>query len=194
MKNIFLVGDSIRYGSKSSPGYGVYVEEKLKGIANVFSPDENCRFAQYTLRAMCDWAGQISTEEIDVVHWNNGLWDVLRLHGDEPLTPLDVYVSMLKRIHKKIRLFFPNARIIFALTTPVIETSAPLGWGRYNREIEAYNDAAKQLMQKLGVEINDLYETAKDFDESFYADWTHFNEKGAQILANKVVEMIGKGD
>ena len=49
-------------------------------------------------------------------------------------------------------------------------------------------------MQKLGVEINDLYETAKDFDESFYADWTHFNEKGAQILANKVVEMIGKGD
>ena len=46
MKNIFLIGDSIRYGSKSSPGYGVYVEEKLKGIANVFSPDEHCRFAQ----------------------------------------------------------------------------------------------------------------------------------------------------
>ena len=91
-------------------------------------------------------------------------------------------------------MFFPNARIIFALTTPVIETLAPLGWGRYNREIEAYNDAAKQVMQKLGVETNDLYVTAKDFDESFYADWTHFNEKGAQILADKVVEIIGKDD
>lgn len=194
MKNIYLIGDSIRFGSKNSPGYGVYVEEKLKGIANVFSPNENCRFAQYTLRAMCDWASQIRTEDIDVVHWNNGLWDVLRLHGDEPLTPLDVYVSMLERIHKKIQLFFPNARIIFALSTPVIEKSAPPEWMRYNREIEVYNNAAKQPMQKLGVTVNDLYSTAKEFDESYYADWVHFKEIGAQILADKVIEMIGKED
>lgn len=192
MKNIFLIGDSIRFGSRNSPGYGIYVEEKLKGIANVFSPNENCRFAQYTLRAICDWAGQIRAEEIDVVHWNNGLWDVLRLHGDEPLTSLEVYVSMLERIHKKIRLFFPKAKIIFALSTPVIEKSAPIGWIRYNQEIEAYNNAAKQVMQKLGVTVNDLYRTAKDFDESYYADWTHFNEKGAQILADKVIDIIGR--
>ena len=69
-----------------------------------------------------------------------------------------------------------------------------MGWVRYNQEIEAYNDAAKQVIHKLGVAVNDLYETAKDFDESFYADWTHFNEKGAQILADKVVEIIGKDD
>lgn len=36
MKNIYLIGDSIRFGSKNSTGYGIYVKEKLKGIANVY--------------------------------------------------------------------------------------------------------------------------------------------------------------
>lgn len=190
MKNIYLIGDSIRVGSVNSPGYGIYVKEKLDGKCNVFAPNENCRFAQYTLRALCDWVGQVNADEIDVVHWNNGLWDVLRLHDDEPLTPIDVYVYMLERVYKKIKLLFPKAEIIFALTTPVIEKNAPQGWKRYNAEIEEYNSAAKELMNNLGVKINDLHSVAKKFDESYYADWTHFNEKGAKILADAVVEVV----
>ncbi|MBQ6875832.1 MAG: hypothetical protein IJN46_06320, partial [Lachnospiraceae bacterium] len=90
MKNIFLIGDSIRFGSKTvseynnvklSPGYGIYVKEKLEGTANVYAPDENCRFAQYTLRFLHKWASKVPCEEIDIVHWNNGLWDALRLFG-----------------------------------------------------------------------------------------------------------------
>lgn len=88
MKNIFLIGDSIRFGATNSPGYGIYVKEKLDGIANVYAPNENCRFAQYTLRQLHDWVQKLDGESIDVVHWNNGLWDVLRVDGDEPLTPL----------------------------------------------------------------------------------------------------------
>ena len=106
MKNIYLIGDSIRCGSVLSPGYGIYVKEKLDGECNVYSPNENCRFAQYTLRALCDWVGQVDADEMDVIHWNNGLWDVLRLHGDEPLTPIDVYVHMLERVYKKLKQFF----------------------------------------------------------------------------------------
>lgn len=190
MKNIYLIGDSIRFGSATSPGYEIYVKEKLDGKCNVYSPDENCRFAQYTLRALCDWAGVVDADEISVVHWNNGLWDVLRLHGDEPLTPIEVYVRMLERVFKKLKLLFPKAEIIFALTTPVIETAAPKDWRRYNAEIEEYNNAAQELMDKLGVKINDLYSIAKKFDDSYYADWTHFNEKGAKILADAVIESM----
>lgn len=193
MKNIYLIGDSIRFGSATSPGYEIYVKEKLDGKCNVYSPDENCRFAQYTLRALCDWAGLVDADEISVVHWNNGLWDVLRLHGDEPLTPIEVYVHMLERVFKKLKLLFPKAEIIFALTTPVIETAAPKGWRRYNAEIEEYNNAAQELMDKLGVKINDLYSIAKKFDDSYYADWTHFNEKGAKILADAVIESMKRG-
>lgn len=193
MKNIYLIGDSIRFGSATSPGYEIYVKEKLDGKCNVYSPDENCRFAQYTLRALCDWAGLVDADEISIVHWNNGLWDVLRLHGDEPLTPIEVYVHMLERVFKKLKLLFPKAEIIFALTTPVIETAAPKGWRRYNAEIEEYNNAAQELMDKLGVKINDLYSIAKKFDDSYYADWTHFNEKGAKILADVVIESMERG-
>ena len=51
MKNILLIGDSIRAGiSEESPGYGVYVKEKVKDWANVFYFSDNCRCAQYTLR------------------------------------------------------------------------------------------------------------------------------------------------
>ena len=38
MKNIYLIGDSIRFGALGSPGYGVYVKEKLEGRANVYAP------------------------------------------------------------------------------------------------------------------------------------------------------------
>ena len=44
MKNILLIGDSIRIG------YDKSVRDTLKDIANVYFPDENCRFASYVLR------------------------------------------------------------------------------------------------------------------------------------------------
>ena len=59
MKNIFLIGDSIRFGAPGSPGYGIYVKEKLEGKANIYAPNENCRFASYTLRYLHEWSGEI---------------------------------------------------------------------------------------------------------------------------------------
>lgn len=194
MKSIFLIGDSIRYGSYNvtkhsnlSPGYGIYVKEKLKGIANVYAPDENCRFAQYTLRYLHVWAKKAPAEEIDIVHWNNGLWDALRLFGDEPLTPIDVYGDMLRRVYKRIRLVFPNAKIIFALSTSVVEEWADPEFIRYNREIEKYNEKAMEVMNELGVEVNDLYSISRTFDNSLHADWVHFGEEGSRILADAVI-------
>ena len=190
MKNIFLIGNSIRFGSEKSRGYEVFIREKYSDKFNIYSPNENCRFAQYTLRALCDWINTVDAKAIDVVYWNNGLWDVLRLNGDEPLTPIEVYIHMLERVYKKLRLFFPNAKIIFALTTQIIEADAPKDFMRYNAEIEEYNAEACKLMNKLNVQINDLYSIAKEFDNSYYADWTHFNDKGATILADEVIKTI----
>lgn len=191
MKKVYLIGDSIRFGAPGSPGYGVYVKEKLNGRAEVYAPNENSRFAQYTLRYLWDWTQEMNTEEIDVVHWNNGLWDVLRLHGDEPLTPVDIYTDFLERVYKKIRLLFPNAKIIFALSTSVIEKWANPDFMRYNKEIEAYNEAAKELMEGLGVEVNDLYAASKELGEEYRSDWVHYNEKGSEILADAVIKAIG---
>jgi ATP-dependent exoDNAse (exonuclease V) alpha subunit len=84
----------------------------------------------------------------------------------------------------------PNAKIIFATTTKIIEEDAPKDWERRNQEIELYNKKAKELMLKLGVEINDLFAITNKFDKTHYADWTHPNEKGAEILAQAIVEKI----
>lgn len=188
MKNIFLIGDSIRHGAPGSDGYGVHVKKKLEGVANIYAPEENCRFAQYTLRYLHEWASRVPKEEIDVVHWNNGLWDVLRLFGDEPLTDIEAYGVMLKRVYKRIKFLFPNAKIIFALSTSVIEEWGSPNFFRYNCEIEEYNKKAQEVMGELGVEVNDLYTLSKSFDNSLHSDWVHFNTAGSQILADKVIE------
>ncbi|MBR2376198.1 MAG: hypothetical protein IKA85_00270 [Clostridia bacterium] len=188
MKNIYLIGDSIRFGALGSPGYGVYVKEMLEGKAKVYAPGENCRFAQYTLRYLHEWASNVEKEKIDIVHWNNGLWDVLRLFGDEPLTDIDTYGIMLKRVYKRIRFLFPNARVIFALSTSVIEEWARPEFFRYNSEIEKYNQKAREVMSELGVQVNDLYTLSASFDNSLHSDWVHFGVEGSKILAEKVIE------
>lgn len=200
MEKIFLIGDSIRFGAAAgspgpagtppvtpSPGYGVWVEKKLAGKVEVYAPDENCRFAQHTLRFLHKWSAQTPAEEIDVVHWNNGLWDALRLFGDEPLTPLEVYGDLLRRIYKRIRLLFPNAKVIFATSTPVVEEWALPHFIRYNHEIEMYNRKAAEVMAELGVPVNDLYAVATEFDPSLHSDWVHFGEEGSQRLADAVI-------
>lgn len=195
MKNIYLIGDSIRVGTTSgvvTPGYELFVRKKCDGKYGIYSPEENSRFAQYTLRNLYEWVSGFDTSIIDVIHWNNGLWDVLRLNGDDPLTPIDMYELMLRRIIKKMRLLFPNAKIIFATTTPVCEEAAPENYMRYNCEIEKYNDVAQKIMEENNIYIDDLYSTAKKINASYYADWTHFNSEGAEILAEAVVKSIEK--
>ena len=116
MKRIVLIGDSIRLG------YEKYVKAAFEGTAEVYSPTENCRFAEYTLRFAHEWKIKGGwPEEVDVVHWNVGLWDVSRLYGDEPLTIKCAYENYIERINKRLRMMYPNAKFIFATSTAVKE-------------------------------------------------------------------------
>ena len=55
---IVLIGDSIRV-----VGYGPMLEERLKKAGfEVFQPEDNCRFAQYTLRLLFDLKEQIKDQ------------------------------------------------------------------------------------------------------------------------------------
>ena len=189
-KRIFLLGDSIRFGAHNSVGYGRIVENKLKDVAVIYQPDENCRFTVYTLRQLHEWAQPIH-EDVDIVYWNNGLWDVLRINQDDPLIDISVYGKYLERITFRLKQLFPNARIIFALTTPVIEQWQDVNFFRRNDDIKAYNETAKKILQPIGVEIDDLYEIADGFHEKYRADWVHFDDIGCEILADHVIKSLG---
>ncbi len=191
MKKILLLGDSIMFGAPNSIGYGALVKEKLGGRAEVYYPNENCRFAQYTLRLLYDLVGQLDATDIDTVHFNNGLWDVIRLYGDEPLTPIDAYADFLRRICKMLSKLFPKAKIIFASTTNVIEEWANPNFMRYNSEIEEYNRVALAVMREQGIQVNDLHGVSITLDETCRADWVHYNDKGCEVLADAVIKSLG---
>ena len=178
MKKIALIGDSIRM-----IGYGAPVAERLAPEMEVWQPDDNCRFAQYTLRGLWDW--QDGIRGADVIHWNNGLWDICQLFGDGPFTPMDEYIDTMLRI---ARLLKERARtVIFATTTPV----RPENLHNSNEVIEAYNAALVPRLIEMGVVINDLYTPiASDVYKYICEDTIHLSKDGIELCADMVEAVI----
>ena len=171
MKKILLIGDSIRMG------YDKYVKSALADAAEVYYPEENTRFAQYILRYASSWKKTLELPaDIDLVHWNAGLWDVLELFGDEPLTPPKFYENMVLRIHKRLRFLFPNAKIVFATTTAVIENECKSDFKRRNAVIEDYNARAIKVLSDTDAIINDMYSVTKDCPAECHSDAVHFGK------------------
>ena len=151
MKKLVLIGDSIRIG------YGAYVREKLAGLAEVLYPEENGRFAQYVYRYLHEWQREGNWgNDADAVHWNAGLWDVIHLGDERPVTSPEQYAATLGQTARRIRLLFPRAVSVFALSTPVVEAGYGPDFWRSNAEIERYNDIARDVLTKEGVLIDDL--------------------------------------
>ena len=186
MKKILLIGDSIRLG------YDKWVADALKDRAQVYFPKENCEYAENVLRFLHEWVSADGLgANLDVIHWNAGLWDCLRLFGDDPMTPIEVYGSYITRIQKRIVRLFPNAVSIFAASTPIREEKYSPDFRRYNAEIEAYNAAARKALEGTGARIDDLYAVMKDVPVSCYSDATHFyTPEGTEIIGSAVLNSI----
>ena len=186
MKKIVLIGDSIRMG------YDKYVKEALAGTAEVFYPSENCRFAAYVLRYAHEWkkAGKWG-DDVDLVHWNAGLWDVMELFDDGPLTSLAYYGEAIARIDRRLRLLFPKAKIVFATSTTVKEIAPPTNYNRHNATIEAYNAEALRVLAETDTQINDLYSLSASFPDSYRSDWVHFyTPEGTEAIGGRVLSVI----
>jgi hypothetical protein len=184
MKNLLLIGDSIRMG------YDKAIAKTLEGKANVYFPAENCRFASYVLRYLHEYKALANGEKIDVIHWNAGLWDDLHLLDGEPLVTLEDYARNVERIYSLMELLFPKAKIIFATSTPVQEELFTT-CKRYNAETERYNAEAVRISLAHGAIINDLYSTIKDMPKSYYSDLTHlYTKNGTELVTEQVRRCI----
>lgn len=186
MKKVILIGDSIRMT------YDKYVKEALTNVAEVCYPDENCRFAEYVLRYAHEWKEKGEwPEDADLVHWNAGLWDVLELFDDGPMTSLAYYTEAIARINKRLHLLFPKAKFVFATSTPVIEHLCRKDFARHNSIICEYNKAELKALEGSGTVINDLYSTLCGCPEEYYTDFVHPRTKeGIALLGNKVLSVI----
>lgn len=178
---VTLLGDSIRL-----IGYGKFVPELLGDEYEVYQPEDNCRFAKYTLRGLFDWSEDMAGSRI--VHWNNGLWDMCNLFGDGPFSTENEYITNILRIADI--LLSRHEKVIFATTTPVTERNM------YDKNpvIERYNKIIVPLLQEKGVIINDLHSTiVKDIDRYIRQDDNiHLTDEGAEICAKQVADIIKK--
>lgn len=185
MKKILLIGDSIR------KGYDKYVKMAFDGVAEVVYPEANCRDSGYIIREIVFWREQMPLgEDIDLVHFNAGLWDDLHMYDGKKLNSIDKYEENIDRICAIFKKIFPKAKLIFATSTPVQEEL----FGelkRYNKDTEEYNAVATAVVKKHGGAINDLYAITKDMPKSYYSDLTHlYTKDGTALLTRQVVKAI----
>ena len=181
MIKVTLLGDSIRM-----VGYGQMVPTLLGENFDVFQPDENCRFAKYTLRGLFDWEKQMSGTKI--VHWNNGLWDICNLFGDGLFTSESEYIENMLRIADILLKKYD--KVIFATTTPV----TPQNPYNKNSDIEKYNARIVPLLKEKGIIINDLYQlVSSDIDQYIRKDDNiHLTDEGIKVCAEQVADVIRK--
>ena len=170
MKRIAFLGDSIRLG------YANRTIELLGDGYEYFQPTDNCRFATYTKRLI--WDHRKLLEGSEVIHWNNGLWDICNLWGDGCFTPLEDYLCEMEGLAR--RLLPMTKTLIFATTTPV----DPRNPYDKNDAIEAYNAAVVPRLEALGVVINDLHAViAQDIPAYIKEDRIHLTPEGVEAAA-----------
>ena len=179
MKKVALLGDSIRL-----IGYGLKVPELLGNNYEVYQPEDNCGFVKKTLRMLFDIREKLNG--CDVIHWNNGLWDIFRPFEDgKTLTSEEEYTENMLRVAKILKDITPN--VIFATTTPVREN-------RYyrNADIDRYNALIVPKLQETGLRINDLNGLLRNNVERYIRsdDLLHLTEEGIDVCAKQVADCI----
>ena len=93
MKKVLLLGDSIRVS------YQERVKELLSDIAEVVYPAHNSGYSASTLWYIREQAERYNNwTDLDLVHWNNGIWDACDLFDDGPFTTKEAYVADMCRI------------------------------------------------------------------------------------------------
>jgi len=190
-KNITLLGDSIRKGYQ--PYVGLYLPEGN----NVWGPEGN---TQHTVNLMANAPGWIKNKPADIIHLNSGLHDIKNIpyNSRRKLVSEELYIENIERIIKYIHYCWPECMVIWATTTPVNEEKANAthkeanDFSRYNEDVIRYNELSVDLVNRLGLPVNDLYKFVMEGekDQIMKEDGVHFTDFGCQLLAEQVADAI----
>ena len=184
---VFLIGDSIRMG------YCETVKQELAEMAEVVYPEENCRYSQYIITSLRAWSGLCDPERVALVQFNCGHWDAAHWDDEDvPLNTPDIYQQNIRRIIARLRNMYPNAKIVFATTTPMNPNGENSVNTRTTQQIMEYNQAGAAAAQECGVTINDLFAVTKDWDPSCYEDYCHFTQQHFSVLGRHVAAFLQK--
>ena len=180
---VALLGDSIRFGAGYIAGYGERVSDLLAPDFEVFQPDENCKYAKYTLRMLFDYREVM--KDCSIVHFNVGHWDVCDLFGDGTFSTEEEYRDNVVRIARLLK--SRHDAVIFATTTPVRNENIH----NKNENIARFNAIAVEALEKEGVIINDLNSLLiGDIDRYICSDLIPLSVEGVDVCAEAVAAKI----
>ena len=185
MRTVILIGDSIRMS------YEETVRSQLVGLAEVWAPEDNGGTSENVLAHLDEWA---LSRRADVVHLNCGLHDIkTEFNQDTRQVPLSDYAANVRSILTQLR-DATDATIVWASSTPVNEQwhNATKPFARFEADVDAYNAAAAEIAQELGVGIDDLFSVAMSAgrDELLIEDGVHFTPEGSVLLGEAVADCI----
>jgi lysophospholipase L1-like esterase len=196
LPNVLILGDSI------SIGYTPFVQELLKGRANVYRPvlengkAENCEGTTKGIDNIDRWVGN---KKWQIIHFNFGLHDIKHVDpvsGVNSQNPKHPQQANLKQYKMNLgiiveKLNSTGARLIFATTTPypnVVE--GPL---RKPGMPQKYNQAAIKIMNRNSILINNLHAfMVPRMAELQLTNNVHFTEDGYRAMARKVFDRINE--
>lgn len=189
---ILIIGDSI------SLGYTPFVKEYLSEQAMVTHNPGNAQHTGTGLAKIEEWLGD---ETWDIIQFNWGLWDLCYRHPDSEVQgsrdkvngtityTVDKYAANLDSLVSVLR-EETDAKLIFVTTTYVPENEA----GRFADDAIAYNDAARAIMEKHSVTINDIYDASISIHHEFGkgSDDVHYVREGYEKLGVLVADVLRK--
>ena len=186
---VLIIGDSI------SMQYMPFVVEALKGEAIVKRHHGN---GGPTIRGVKNIDKWLGNGKWDVIHFNWGLWD---MYGWEywkedrsPARYKERLEALVTRLNKT------GATLIWATTTPVCPAPEKTMVRRFKDGIavispeteKEYLDAAREVMEKHTIKINDLYTLTKANREAYALgdNDVHYNKEGRKKQAEQVANTI----
>ena len=168
LPRVLLVGDSI------CKGYQETVGVCLAGLMNVsYWVSSYCVTSPEYMRLL---AFYLDEAKYDVVHFNNGL------HSLD--TPVDAYVKGIASALELIRKKQPQARIIWASSTPLADAEL-------TEKVRARNSAALAVAKVVGCETDDLFALLDPLDrKENWSDIFHHNIRARELTAEQVSRSV----
>jgi len=196
LPRVLLLGDSI------TRAYRPEVEKRLNGRAYVAQLASSAFVSDPALLAQV--AMVLDNNNFDVIHFNNGMhgWE----HSEQE------YQQGLPVLIETIRKHAPNAKLVWASTTPLRDDSTPAGTGApkdsasaesgrlmtladvkkvSDARIRARNAIAEKIMAANRIPIDDLYSLSAGHPEQ-HSDNVHFNGSGVNLQADQVAQSVTK--
>lgn len=171
LPRVLLVGDSI------CNGYQPHVREMLSGKINVsYWVSSYCVTSPNYLKFL-----EIYLDEVryDVIHFNNGLHSLA--------TPIEAYAKGFEAALRLIRRKQPEAKIIWATSTPLSGKVSVRA-----EKVKELNAAAAAVVARVGgLATDDLFALLDPLDrEANWCDEFHHGEDVKKMAAEKVVEVV----